>query len=253
MANLLDTYRGFLPPEVRGLPWRTHPMDGKLLLFERDTGLNALLEGDETAHLRRIAPRTLLVAITNACNLTCDFCYRDLENRSLWRYETLLDFCRAADEWGVLECAFGGGEPMLFPRWAEFIKLDVRPFVTLSADLRESDNPTDKVLKLIAKHDLDGAVVRLLLDLSPETETRFNENTVKDELKRVGVYQLAGIRKQVEQTIRARLGASPEGLTNTELLERYFLSKEIAPDRRQELLAAAEAIFEQSGGINIDG
>src|SRR5690348_13849700 len=97
MVDLLDAYRVFLPPEVRGLPWRTHPLDGKLLLFERDTGLNALLEGDETAHLTRLAPRTLLVAVTNACNLTCDFCYRDLENRSLWRYETLLDFCRAAD------------------------------------------------------------------------------------------------------------------------------------------------------------
>lgn len=131
----------------------------------------------------------------------------------------------------------------------EFIKLNVRPFVTLSADLRESDNPTDKVLKLIAKHDLDGAVVRLLLDLTPETETRFNENTIKDELKRVGVYQLAGIRKQVEQTVRARLGANPEGLTNAELLERYFLSKEIAPDRRQELLDAAQAIFDQGSVI----
>lgn len=121
MDNLLDSYRHFLPAEVHSLPWRSHSLDGKLLLFERDTGMNALLEGDETAHLQRTAPRTLLVAITNACNLTCDFCYRDLENRSLWRYDTLLDFCRAADEWGILEMAFGGGEPMLFPRWAEFI------------------------------------------------------------------------------------------------------------------------------------
>lgn len=62
-----------------------------------------------------------MIAVTNACNLTCEFCYRDLENRSLWRYDTLMQFCRAADEWGVLEVAFGGGEPMLFPDWAEFI------------------------------------------------------------------------------------------------------------------------------------
>jgi MoaA/NifB/PqqE/SkfB family radical SAM enzyme len=121
MDNLPDTYRHFLPPDVRGLNWQAHPLDGKLLLFERDTGLNALLEGDETAHLTRIAPRTLLVAVTNACNLTCEFCYRDLENRSLWRYETLLGFCQEADKWGVLEMAFGGGEPTLFPRWADFI------------------------------------------------------------------------------------------------------------------------------------
>jgi DNA repair protein SbcD/Mre11 len=129
-------------------------------------------------------------------------------------------------------------------KW-EFIQLNARPFVTLRADLREENNPTDKVLKLIAKHELGGAVVRLLLDMSPESEARLNENALKDELKEAGVYQLAAIRKQVEQTVRARLGASPEGLTNFELLERFLLTKEIPPERRQELLAAAEAIFEQ--------
>jgi MoaA/NifB/PqqE/SkfB family radical SAM enzyme len=63
-----------------------------------------------------------LIAVTNACNLTCPFCYRDLDSRSLWRYETLLDFCQEADQWGVMEIALGGGEPMLFPRWLEFIR-----------------------------------------------------------------------------------------------------------------------------------
>jgi DNA repair protein SbcD/Mre11 len=135
----------------------------------------------------------------------------------------------------------------------EFVQLNARPFVTLKVDLQDAANPTDKVLKLIAKHDLEGAVVRLLLDMSPETETRLNENTIKDELKRVGVYQLAGIRKHVEQPVRARLGASPEGLTTPELLERYFISREISAERRRELLEAAEIIFGQSGGVNIDG
>lgn len=80
-----------------------------------------MLEGEETQHFQRVAPRSLLIAVTNACNLTCPFCYRDPESRSVWRYETLLEFCQEADQWGVLEVAFGGGEPMLFPRWGEFI------------------------------------------------------------------------------------------------------------------------------------
>jgi MoaA/NifB/PqqE/SkfB family radical SAM enzyme len=111
----------FLPPEARRIAWRPHPMDGKLLLFDRDTGVNVLMDGDETRHFQRIAPRTLLIAVTNACNLTCEFCYRDLKSHSLWRYDSLLDFCQQADEWGVLEVAFGGGEPMLFPNWEQFI------------------------------------------------------------------------------------------------------------------------------------
>lgn len=118
---MFDAYLTHLPPELRGLPWQFHPLDGRLLLFERHTGLNVLLEGDETAHLRRTAPRTLLIALTNVCNLICSFCYRDLENRSLWRYDSLLQFCQDAAAWGVLEVAFGGGEPMLFPRWSDFI------------------------------------------------------------------------------------------------------------------------------------
>jgi exonuclease SbcD len=129
----------------------------------------------------------------------------------------------------------------------EFVKLNARPFVTLKADLRDDLNPTNKVLKQIERHDLDGAVVRLLLDLSPESEPRLNENTIRDELRRMGVYQIAAIRKQVEQPIRSKLGASPEGLTQMELLERYLISKEISEERRDELLKAAEALFEGGG------
>lgn len=119
--DILTAYKDYLPPELRGLSWRAHPQDGKLLLFERDTGFNVLLEGDETAHLTRIAPRTLLVAVTNVCNLKCPFCYRNLKSPSDWTYDSLLQFCKEADDWGVLEMAFGGGEPMLFPDWERFI------------------------------------------------------------------------------------------------------------------------------------
>src|SRR5260221_1551067 len=92
-------YSRYLPQELRNLAWRLHPLDGKLLLFERNSGLNVLLEGAETEHFHRIAPRTLLVSVTNACNLTCPFCYRDLQSRSIWHYNSLLKFCQDANKW----------------------------------------------------------------------------------------------------------------------------------------------------------
>ncbi len=58
MVDPIASYRHFLPPQLRDLPWRAHPLEGKLLLFERDTGLNVLLEGEETAHFHRLAPRS---------------------------------------------------------------------------------------------------------------------------------------------------------------------------------------------------
>lgn len=121
MPTLLSTYLNYLPPTLRNLDWQTHPLDGALLLFDRKTGLNIKLEGDETAHLQRMAPRVLLIAVTNVCNLQCHFCYRNLASPSEWTYENLLEFCRQASEWGVLEVAFGGGEPTLFKNWQHFI------------------------------------------------------------------------------------------------------------------------------------
>lgn len=150
-----------------------------------------------------------------------------------------IDFGEEGDPKGFCWVELERGEA----NW-EFVRLHARPFVTLKADLREAANPTERVVNLIARHDLSGAIVRLILDLTLETEARFNENIVRDEFKRAGVYQLAGIRKEVEQPARARLGASPEGLTNVELLERYFLSREISADRRSELLEAAQPIFD---------
>jgi len=124
MSNKLfmeQQYLSYLPPEMQQLRWQFHPLDGKLLLFERDNGLNVLLEGEETQALHRLAPRTLLIAVTNVCNLSCAFCYRDLHYSNDWDYASLLEFCQQAHEWGVLEVAFGGGEPMLFPQWEQFI------------------------------------------------------------------------------------------------------------------------------------
>jgi MoaA/NifB/PqqE/SkfB family radical SAM enzyme len=119
--DILTNYHPYLPLPLRGLNWQPHPLDGALLLFEHDTGLNVKLEGEETAHLERVAPRTLLIAVTNVCDLSCPFCYRNLTSSSDWTYQSLLEFCQQASEWGVLEVAFGGGEPLLFPRWGEFI------------------------------------------------------------------------------------------------------------------------------------
>ncbi|TVR22469.1 MAG: exonuclease SbcCD subunit D [Anaerolineaceae bacterium] len=124
-----------------------------------------------------------------------------------------------------------------------FVPLAARPFVTLTEDLRDSDDPTGDVIELIAAYDLRDAVVRLLLEFTPESEARFNEAPVRDALRRSGMFALGSLNKRVEQASRARLGVSPEGLTNFELLERYFISTDVAPERRAALLEVAEQIM----------
>jgi exonuclease SbcD len=128
----------------------------------------------------------------------------------------------------------------------EFIPAAARPFFTLRLDLRTDTNPTQTVIQELERFALQNAVVRLLLQFSPESEARFNESSVRDALKRAQVFYIAVIRKEIEQPTRARLGASPEGLTHRELLERYLLSKEVEPERRAELMEAAEEIFDEN-------
>ncbi len=127
----------------------------------------------------------------------------------------------------------------------QFVELNARPFVTLSADLRDSLDPTTEVMKLIDKHNLRDAVVRVLLEFTPESEARFNDNAVRDALRRAGMFALGTLRKHVEQPSRMRLGTSPEGLTNMELLERYLMSTEIPAERRADLLEAALDVMQE--------
>ena len=125
-----------------------------------------------------------------------------------------------------------------------FVEVAARKLLTLAVDCRESDNPNADVLAEMKRHDLNEAVVRLRIRLTPETETLLNERLIVEELRRAGVFRIAGLRKDVERGARTRLGANPEGLTPLELLERYFEAKDVDESRRDELLELARGIVE---------
>jgi len=129
-----------------------------------------------------------------------------------------------------------------------FVELASRPFVTINLDLQNDAIPTKTTLHKIEQYDLRGAVVRLQLKFSPESEAKFNENSVREALRRAGAFYIAVISKDIEQPARIRLGKSPEGLTHMELLERFLMSKEIPEDRRAELLEAALEIIDAVEG-----
>jgi len=129
-----------------------------------------------------------------------------------------------------------------------FVPLRARPFVTLRIDARESLNPTQDVVEEIEQYELRDAIVRVIIELTIETEARFNEGIVRDELRRRGVNFVAAVRKEVEQPARARLGGAPEAMTDSELLDRYLISKQASEARREQLLIAARPMFEKNEG-----
>ncbi len=123
-----------------------------------------------------------------------------------------------------------------------FVELAARRMLALTVDCRDVQNPTAAVLAELKRHDLDGAVLRLDIGLTPEGETLLKDKVIRDELRRAGVFHIAAVSKAVERPHRARLGENPEGLTPLELLERYFEARGLEAGRRERLLGLAREI-----------
>lgn len=94
--------------------FRAYPLDGAMLYFEPRTGTHVRVQNGATRSLVRVAPRAVMFGITNACNLRCDFCSRDRARASGWTVDTAATLLEDLARAGVLEVAFGGGEPLAF-------------------------------------------------------------------------------------------------------------------------------------------
>jgi hypothetical protein len=76
-----------------------------------------------------------------------------------------------------------------------------------------------------------------------ETEGQLQDKAIYEVLRDARVSMIAAVQKDVERPARTRLGISPEGLSSLELLERYFQSKEVSPERIAQLLERAETFL----------
>ena len=102
--------------------WRDFKTAEGLLLYNRDTGLNILLESFKYQTLDK--PLYAQVKVTNKCNLHCGFCSQrsDSTFNHGWTSEELFSLFKYLDQWNLQGIAIGGGEPFTFPRLAELVK-----------------------------------------------------------------------------------------------------------------------------------
>ncbi|MFE9792327.1 radical SAM protein [Streptomyces goshikiensis] len=88
-------------------------------LFDRVSGVNVLLdEVSVPVEQYSRAPRYLSVALTNACELRCGYCYAPKHAAALDR-ERVLAWAVELDAAGCLGLGFGGGEPTAYRRFAQ--------------------------------------------------------------------------------------------------------------------------------------
>lgn len=90
--------------------------------FDRSTGIHVLIdEVVPPVEQWSPVPRTLSVALTNACDLKCSFCYAPKHAAKL-PFDYLCELLTHFDQEGGLEVVFGGGEPTLYPRFGQLLQ-----------------------------------------------------------------------------------------------------------------------------------
>lgn len=91
-------------------------------LFDRSSGANVLVDDVRVPpEYWATAPRYVSVALTNACDLTCPFCYAPKHAATLDKQRLASWLCEL-DAAGCLGVGFGGGEPTLYPGFADLCR-----------------------------------------------------------------------------------------------------------------------------------
>lgn len=102
--------------------WKMRSTAAGIHLFDRASGLNLLLDevAPPTSQWAK-APRYVSIALTNACDLSCAYCYAPKRPAAL-NADIVSTWLDELDRNGCLGIGFGGGEPTLFPRFAELCR-----------------------------------------------------------------------------------------------------------------------------------
>jgi MoaA/NifB/PqqE/SkfB family radical SAM enzyme len=91
-------------------------------LFDRLTGLNVLVDEVDVADSEiSVAPRYLSIALTNACELRCRYCYAPKHPATL-DASRVVAWAVEVNRAGCLGIGFGGGEPTAHPRFTQICR-----------------------------------------------------------------------------------------------------------------------------------
>ena len=172
-------------------------------VFDRQSGLNVLLDEIEVPlHDRAWAPRFISVALTNACDLHCRFCYAPKHVARL-NVDAVVAWAIELDEGGCLGIGFGGGEPTLHPYFAHLCQR-----VAAETQLAVSFTTHGHRITEELAEQLEGAVhfVRVSMDGVGETYERIRGRrfaTFLDKLRLVRAIAPFGVNYVVNaETIR---------------------------------------------------
>lgn len=150
--------------------------------FDRTNGNNILInelilpEAEWT-----VAPRQISIALTNVCDLHCEFCYAPKIKATL-PVDYLKKWLKEIDQLGTLGVGFGGGEPTLYPKFAEICEFTANETDLAVTFTTHGHRLTDDLLS-----DLKGNVhfIRISIDGVGATYEKFRGRKFDKLIERV--------------------------------------------------------------------
>ena len=125
-----------------------------------------------------------------------------------------------------------------------FVELtSTRRFVTIEAQADGAD-PMAQVSEAIAEHDIDEAIVRLIIHTTVSRNRLLDDREINRLLS--AAFKVATVVHDVERVSRLRLGQdqSIERLPPLELLEKYFQVRKMRKSQIEKLLQYAQRVME---------
>lgn len=200
-------------------------------LFDRKSGLNILLDEISVDRSKwSLAPRYVSIALTNACELACPYCYASKAPARL-SPKAVVGWARELDQAGCFGLGFGGGEPTLFPGFVDLCR-DVHETTELAVTMTTHGHRFNRSLV----DGLTGNVefIRLSMDGIGPTYERLRGRpfaVFKEKLLLVKATARFGINYVVNnETIGDLARAADFAFENT--AEELLLLPELTPDGR---------------------
>ena len=117
-----------------------------------------------------------------------------------------------------------------------FQPVNARRFLTIDVKLNADDPaPSQTVVDRVGRYATRDAIVKLNIEMPANLEPLLSDSEIRASLSEA--HYVAAISRQITERPRTRLdGTYSDGLTPSQLLERYLDSRDTPPDRAKDLL-----------------
>ena len=157
-----------------------------------------------------------------------------------------VDFGEEKDEKGFYVVELDPGKPAGSRlRYFQFQPVNARAMLTVAVEVEPGDtDPTATVVKAIARHHVEDAIVRVRIRVPGALEGHLRDADIRQALE--SAHYVAAVSKEVIEVARARLGQPySQSLSPQVALKAYLEAKNVAQDRSELLMRRAQELFQE--------